>query len=1395
MTLLGNCVTALLAFVASSSSAAQPPRDNAPVREVAPPGLRADIDYADVYVNDSFEASDALAKAARLAERGKWTEAAELFQATADTAGDKLVRVSRGHYVGIRRHVGDTIASWPSAGLTAYRALFDRRVEQHVEGLPTTKTVEDLLPLFERYFCTGPAAQVADAIGQLAIESGDFALAKRIYVDLQERHPDRRTHEQRYQAMLALLAAMRGENPRHTPEAHLRHSLRWMGEERSVREIIDGLGEVFSTASPSPNAADWPMFGGDANRNRLARGGVDELGLLWRYAWSTSPPPASHDGDLEPVDRAERDQRRGMTVFPVLAEGLVFLQRTGEVVALRRNSGVVAWRFRVDEVDQPSSNALDEPAPAWSSVTVAGGRVYASLPGDAGVHPGHASRRAALAVCLDAASGSVIWRVDAQGSADRLADVAFDSSPVVDGGRVYFVGRRRHAFGFEDCYLCGLSAADGSQLFRTHVGSASTSTYDMAQDTMAVATLHGDTVYVCTNLGAVAAVSAHTGSVRWLRVYRRATSSRTGFGDPAGEPMPWRINPVIGAEGRIVCAPSDAADLLILAEEDGRLIHSIPSARVGNMESLLGVQRDMVCCAGSEVACLDVATGTLRWNAALPAGATLAGRGLWVDDRLVIPMREGLSTFRVTDGHRVDVPGISKDDTGNVLVADDLLLVAGVHSLCAYVRKAQIWDALRRQMSAAPSDLAPALELAEVALRMDEFPAALEALEEAFARAGACQQPVDPSLRARLSGDVLIFLDTLISRNRLEPQVLEKLYRYASQCAPDSQAHIAYRFRFAEAFETRGQPDRALYLYQQVLRDRSLRDMNIGEGDSQHAGAQAQARIATLIDQHGQSLFAAYEAEARRWLESGRSAADLDALARVIETFPNSEAAAGALVAQGDLFLASDRPVHAAEAFARAYHRYPRCVDRPALAWKIANAYERGARLEQAYLWLTKGSREHPESRSNRQGRSTSFLEDSQRLAAIQTRVEPARPKLALPLEKHVARRMEAPVTLAIPRLPDHPTSDWSRCYVYAHDGIHAWNPRTGEELWPTPSPVRMNADLLVATSQQAVFATPYEVFSLDTATGTRRWAHGAYPEHLADAGADWENGQVLRAHAFHGENLVSVADGGLTTCIRISSGEVVWSRTHRPAPAGTMRMGERWLAFPFLEDGHSLVAVIDGRTGEDADPIRTGLDQPVEDILITVDGRFIILTSHTIQAYEGETLAQRWQMSFGTSIQRGSISLDLDALYLSTDGRHLQKIDLEEGKVMWRSGQIASGGGDKLTVHRLGGSLIASTRTSVVGIDAVTGQTLWEGISPKDANFIRRLATQNYVAAVDLPDTVTEAECTAYFYDHRNASGVLPHRGGVQSLGRLSEIREIMVTDDALIIQAGNTIHLWARP
>ena len=201
-----------------------------------------------------------------------------------------------------------------------------------------------------------------------------------------------------------------------------------------------------------------------------------------------------------------------------------------------------------------------------------------------------------------------------------------------------------------------------------------------------------------------------------------------------------------------------------------------------------------------------------------------------------------------------------------------------------------------------------------------------------------------------------------------------------------------------------------------------------------------------------------------------------------------------------------------------------------------------------------------------------------------------------------------------------------------------------------------------------------------------------------------------------------------------------------------------------------------------------------MEDFFVTLDGQVIVVTSRSVLAYDVETGAPRWRGALDGHLRPATLVPDLDALYLSDDGRSIRKISLEGGHVLWQSEELVRRGEEELTVQRQGGNVFVSTTTSIAAVDAVTGLTLWRGTTPDLPRFVGRFVTVSYVMAVDVGDELEDGQGTAYFYDHRNASGLIPRDGGACNLGRLENVRAILVADGALLIQAGSTVHGWTE-
>ncbi len=1353
----------------------------------------------DVYLNDSFDAADAIERAGRLVEQQQFGEAAALLQGACDRFGDRLVEIEPDLYVGLRRLISDRIAAWPPAGMATYRRLYERTGGRALQESAALDLFERL-DVLESYFCLPTAPAAADAIALTALEQGNVPLARRLWQDVLDRHPDRASYTATFGGKLALLIAIEGRRAdadaavERILAGHPDASVDWLGRRRPLREAVaDALDRSFRL---EPQRAPWSTFGGSAARNLIASCPVDQPGLLWRQRFDDSVSQGiERSGDDRQSSRLhDGDRDRLISISPIATQSMIIAQRGPVIVALDRTSGRVLWEHTDDAVPPPRAEDFDSISPAWYAPTYASGRVYAAVTRIAPAYFDLTSEHTASALlCLDARRGERIWRADQERFADVLEDITFDTAPIVAHGHVYIIARRRRTFDFEDCYLYRFRASDGAFEERTHLGSASTGLTGRGRAAAAMAAMRGERIYVATNLGTVACVSAGDGEVRWLRLYERSE-------DPSRrlthrQLRPWHHNAPILDGDRVFVLPLDGDVLLALDAGSGALIDSVDVAPWGAAVTLLGLHDDVLYAVGDRVLAFDVRERRLVWTADLPDPTAVGGRGLALDDRLLIPMHDGLSTYRLIDGRRSDAPWDASGRGGNLLPLDDMLIVAGDEAVSAYVRKQTIWSQLQASMAAAPNDPIPALEFAETALRGGDWVEAEEALIEAVRRMDAAPAAPASETATRVFGDVLATAEALIDRGGITVARLDVLFDLAQRFALTAADHLRYRLRFAAWFETLAEPQRAVRLYQQILLDRSLRDLPAGDApDAGQADVLARSEIAHLIRQHGRSVYASFDADADRALAAATAAGDEAGMIRIVQVYPNAQAAPRAVIARGDLHLTATDALAAARLYREAYYGYLELVDRPNLIRRIADAYEKAGRRTDAWLWLSKAAREFPSAVIDVGARRLTFREYAARLDSVRRQIEPSRPRVALPLDHRFTRTFDADVALLAPRFVEAPSMTWTRFWTFSRDGLRGHDPRTGQDAWDTALPVHAPPELLLQRADAAVFATRYVLLALDPSDGRKLWSLGQPPPELEDEHGDWEHLPAWTAFDVAGDLLVGVRRGGEITAVDLTTGDVRWSRRLDPPPDDRIAASRDYVAFDARgESGKTGICVLDAATGDDVAVLDASALPRIDQLSITLDGQVLAFAADTVAAFDPDSGRRRWVVETGGRIRNASIQADVDGLYMSADGRAITKLSLVDGAVLWRSPPLTPRRETGLNLSLQDGNLIVATSQSINALDGISGQLLWHGTTPDDPNFTFRAVTGAYVLVLHEPGEGT-AEPVLIAYDHRNASGLVPADGGVLRLDGVAEPRALVVTQDAVVVQDRQTITGWSN-
>ena len=250
--------------------------------------------------------------------------------------------------------------------------------------------------------------------------------------------------------------------------------------------------------------------------------------------------------------------------------------------------------------------------------------------------------------------------------------------------------------------------------------------------------LEGTTLYYQTNLGALAAIDAATGSMLWVATYPRQDQRMLGAG------MDRDLNPAVIHDGRVFIAPADADAVFAFDSSSGRLLWQ--SERLADdikLSHVLGVAKGRLVATGNRVVLFDEKTGR-RVNAWPDAGKALDGygRGLLAGDKIYWPTQNEIQVLDQRTGLRADPPIKLLENYhtkgGNLVAGDGYLIVAQADGLVVFCQNSRLMERYRQQITLAPDDAANYFRLARAAEAVGDLAAALENVR-AGDRQGSCQ--------------------------------------------------------------------------------------------------------------------------------------------------------------------------------------------------------------------------------------------------------------------------------------------------------------------------------------------------------------------------------------------------------------------------------------------------------------------------------------------------------------------------------------------------------------------------------------------------------------------------------------------------------------------------------
>lgn len=466
-----------------------------------------------------------------------------------------------------------------------------------------------------------------------------------------------------------------------------------------------------------------------------------------------------------------------------LASGRLLAESDGDVrVAYRPDQGTVSPRIAVYDY-------------ATMAVTGDGERFYVvNVPTRrlAGVAPVLENRL----VALDAATLEERWAIGHGAEVEEFRAVTFLATPTVFRDRLLVPILTRGVYALQ----C-VDARTGEPLFRTMLHSGGT---DLVRAPGCHVVVDGDTAWMLTNAGVVAAIDAYSGVVRWLRRYERLDPFRD---HPVTKPARDR-QPRFGAtimtasvlpgfqcpsemllrDGRLIFAPTDGRCLLCLDAASGEVEWLLTPSQC---DYIVGDDGKHLFLAGKRLLCVELRTGIQLWDCEVPESVYQGqGRGVVFGDFVVLPGDGRLHLLRTTGNASWQtrdlpqlVPGQDALTTRANLAVFGPWLVA-VHS--GSVEVFGLLGALRERAAAA----APA-ERARLLQHAGDLPGAIEALAEAL------QGTSDDAERERLAGAMLSLVHevslamAVVQQGEPALQLLERCRQWLTR-AEDVQAwHLA----------------------------------------------------------------------------------------------------------------------------------------------------------------------------------------------------------------------------------------------------------------------------------------------------------------------------------------------------------------------------------------------------------------------------------------------------------------------------------------------------------------------------------------------------------------------------------------------------------------------------
>ncbi|MCW8131724.1 MAG: PQQ-binding-like beta-propeller repeat protein [Planctomycetota bacterium] len=881
-------------------------------------------------------------------------------------------------------------------------------------------------------------------------------------------------------------------------------------------------------------------------------------------------------------------------------------------------------------------------------------------------------------------SGSEIWslepkpeteqdyRVNSKADLEWLKTIRFVSTPTYAAGALYVMAVSDSGNNRES-WCVSIDATNGHVMWKTKICEAQPLFYGGAfQPDMGLpVAVQGGVAYCVTNLGAVAAIEAATGGVKWIRIYDRAASPGN---DPNMRFMPpnrdlWAPNPPMVYQGLLICTPQDSDLLYAFDAQTGRRLwqtercteasYSTPGD-AERLKYVMGICHDKyLVVAGRNMYFIDIKGGKRDLRALVPEeeAGKIVGTGLVTDAAIWVPTEKQLlriDTSLAASGKpkaKILAPTIlwqdPKTDPGNLFLVNDVVFSVSPSHVCAYFVWEDLEKKLKDRLAANPNDLPAYVEMGDGYHVVKQYDKAIEAYTKGIEAAGASKDASAKGLLADLTSRRFesYFADAegIAAAKEGGDEAFKKAYdRYEAglKSGATNDQSVRALWKMAEARAATKDDAAAVLLYQRMLAEFGSVVYPFEPKNTSMASVFAQREIGKIKDRNKGAL-AKLDEMAREELQKAAGAKDAKALERFIQTYPNAESLGDGLLALGGLHLEKGegdaaRPYY--QRFLIAFRESPRTAEVLAL---LSLAYQKAGMVGSAKSTLLKLTRNAslagmdvtlPGQAAQKAG---AWAAERLKEPVFQTPATNAARSLGNgKLTESWSKPLGNAAVALVP--PGKAPSDLKRCVMLVENGeILVYSGTTGDDLWtPHPKvPQGFNAgrqgrsawadDLLILGGNG-------EIVAYDTKqAGKVKWRFPISPN------AETGGGQLTSMQAAE-RRIVFTQQGGLLTVVDTGAGKEVWrTQVDGAQILGQPDLGEGFIAVATTNPAPHKITIYEIDTGlRRLDiPVAQGrLTQPpaaVDEFVYFVDAE------NKLRAHSAADGKELWNYDLETPAQR----------------------------------------------------------------------------------------------------------------------------------------------------------------